>query len=165
MSGVDITLTIIILLGIYSGYGEGFLISLISLLAIVLGILGGFKLMGYAMILLTNRFNIDNVILPYISFGIIFILIVIAVSLIGKAIKASIDKNFLGKVDQIIGAILGLLRVVFLTSVAIWILNSMRIAPDEKWTAESWLYPKIAIFAPSVTTWLAKLIPAFKDVF
>ena len=165
MSGIDITLAIIILLGIYSGYKEGFLLSLISLLAIILGVLGGFKLMGYVMILLSNRFNVDNVMLPYISFGVIFIAIVIVVSLIGRTIKASIDKNFLGRVDQVAGSLLGLLKVVFMTSVVLWILNSMRVTPDEKWARESWLYTKVAVFAPNFTHWLATMIPAFKNIF
>ena len=165
MSGVDITLIIIILIGIYSGYKEGYLLSLFSLLALILGVLGGFKLMGYAMILLANKFKIDNALLPYISFGVVFITIVVVVSLVGRAINVSIDKNFLGRVDQVAGGVLGLVRVVFMASITIWLLNSLKIMPDQQWKKQSWLYPKIAVFAPYVTNWLGKLIPAFKDIF
>ncbi len=165
MSWIDITLIIIILLGIYNGYKEGFLLSLISLVAVVLGVLGGFKLMGYAMILLADKFNVNNVILPYISFGFVFIIIVVVVSLLARAVKASIDKSFLGRVDQVAGGLLGALKVTFMASIVIWIISSVKVSPDGKWGKESWLYPKVAAFAPYVTHWLAKLIPAFKNIF
>ena len=52
MSGIDIALCIFILIGAYHGYKAGFLLELFSLVAVVLGVLGGFKLMGWAMVLL-----------------------------------------------------------------------------------------------------------------
>lgn len=164
MSGVDIILIIIILAGIYNGYQEGFVLSLISLFAIMLGVLAGFKLMGIAMIFLSNRFNVDRTILPYIAFVVVFIIIVILVSLMGRAIKASIDKNFLGRIDQVAGGVLGMVKVIFMASIMMWILNSLRVSP-ERWTKDSWLYPRVASFAPQTTHWLAKLIPVFKDIF
>lgn len=165
MSGVDILLILIIIFGAYKGYQEGFLMTLVSLLAIILGVLGGFKLMGYTMVLLADKFNVDNTVLPYISFGIVFLLIVLLVSLAGRSLKASMDKNFLGRIDQAAGAALGLLKVVFMASVLIWIISSLKISPKESWIENSWLYPKIAVFAPRLTSWIGKLLPVFKDIF
>lgn len=165
MSGIDIALIMIFLLGAYGGYREGFLMELFSFLAIVLGVLGGFKLMGQAMILLNNKFNVDKVVLPYIAFGVVFIIIVIVVTLLGRLLKASIDKNFLGRVDQAAGALLGMLKVTFLVSVAIWIMNSLRVDTLDRWTEGSRLYPKVASFAPMVTNVISKFVPVFKDIF
>lgn len=165
MSGFDIALVIIMLFGVYRGYKEGFIMELISFVAIVLGILGGFKLMGHAMVLLSNKFNVDKTVLPYIAFSIVFIGIVIVVSLLGRLIKASIDKNFLGSVDQASGALLGLLKSAFMASVGIWIISSLRVNMLEHWTENSWLYPKVAAFAPFITSWIGKFIPMFKGIF
>ncbi len=165
MSGIDITLIIIILIGAYTGYREGFIMELVSFTAIVLGILGGFKLMGKAMLLLAAKFNIDKTVLPYIAFGFVFISIVIGVSLLGRLVKASIDKNFLGRVDQAAGAFLGLLKMTFMASVMIWIVSSLKFNKVESWTEKSWVYPKVAVFAPLVTKWIGKIIPVFKDIF
>lgn len=165
MSVADIALIIIILFGAYSGYKQGFLMSLVSLLAILLGILGGFKLMGYAMILLADKFNVDSSVLPYISFAIVFIIIVIVVSLVGRSIKASMDDNFLGRMDQAVGSMLGMFKVVFLASVVIWIIDSLKISLKEHWVKDSYLYPKVAVFAPKLTSWIGTIIPVFKDVF
>jgi membrane protein required for colicin V production len=165
LSTVDIILIIIILIGAYSGYKEGFIMELISFVAIVLGVLGGFKLMGYAMVWLSDKFNVDKTVLPYIAFGIVFLLIVVTVSLTGRLIKASIDKNFLGRVDQASGALLGLLKVAFMVSVVIWIADSLKVGSLERWTENSWVYPKVATFAPMVTNWIGKFVPLFKGVF
>jgi len=165
LSSIDIALIIIVLLGAYGGYRDGFLMTLFSLLAIILGVLGGFKLMGRAMFLLSEKFNIDATVLPYISFFVVFILIVILVTLVGRLIRSSIDGNFLGQVDQIMGGLLGIVKIIFMTSVILWILDSMKVDLPERWTENSWLYPKVALFAPKVTSLIGRFIPAFKGIF
>jgi membrane protein required for colicin V production len=165
LSVADIALCIIILLGVYGGFKEGFLMELFSLLGIVLGVLGGFKLLGWAMVFLGDRFNIDQKVLPYIAFGVVFIAIVIVVRLFGNILKTSIDKSFLGKVDQIAGAFLGFIKTVFILSVVLWIIDSLKFNLPTRWTDNSWIFPKVAVFAPSLTHWLGEYFPFLKDVF
>jgi membrane protein required for colicin V production len=165
LSGVDITLCLIILIGAYSGFKEGFLMELFSLLGIVLGVLGGFKLLGWAMVFLGDRFNIDQKVLPYIAFGIVFIAIVIIVRLLGNIIKASIDKSFLGKVDQAAGALLGFIKTVFILSVVLWIVDSLKLTLPLRWTENAWILPRVAAFAPATTHWIGEYFPFLKDVF
>src|SRR5688572_26074438 len=101
------------MIGAFTGYKEGFLVGLFSFLALVLGVLGGFKLMGWAMLFLASHFNVDEKVLPYFAFAAVFIVIVIAVRLLGSTLKASLDKTFLGRLDQFAGAILGLFKTAF----------------------------------------------------
>lgn len=165
MSYIDIALILFMVFGAYSGYKEGFLMELVSLVAILLGILGGFKLMGSAMVLLDQKFNIDESVLPYIAFGVVFVIVVVLVTLLGRAIKASMDKSFLGRVDQSAGALLGFFKTAFMLSVGLWILHSLQVSFPEKWTHEAWLYPKVSSLAPSITDWISEYIPVFEDVF
>lgn len=165
MSTVDIALILLILIGAISGFREGFLMELFSFAALLLGILGGFKLMGEAMVLLSDEFDINKTILPYVAFAVVFIAILIAVKLLGKVIKLSIDRTFLGTVDQAAGAGLGILKAAFLLSVCLWILSALEIELPEKWTANSWLLPRIESFAPLVTVWIGEYIPFFQDIF
>ena len=136
-----------------------------SLLAIVLGILGGFKLMGLAMVFLGAHFEIDKTFLPYIAFAIVFLAIVIAVRLLGNMLKYSIDKSFLGRMDQLAGAILGLFKTTFLLSVLLWILDALELSLPTAWTGKSALLPYIAGVAPEVTDWISEIFPFFRDVF
>src|SRR5690606_12653847 len=96
---------------------------------------------------------------------VVFIAILIGVNLLGKLIKFSIDRTFLGHVDQAAGAGLGLLKAAFLLSVCLWILNAMDFDLPEKWTKNSWLLPRVESFAPQVTMWLSDYVPFFKNVF
>jgi len=165
LTAVDIALLCFILLGAIMGYRAGFLMELFSLAAIILGVIGGFKLMGYAILLLSEHFDIDKTILPYVAFAVVFVAILIGVNLLGKLIKVSIDKTFLGRIDQAAGAALGVLKAVFLLSVTLWILDALDLDLPEKWTSQSWILPRVETFAPRVTMWLADYIPFFRDVF
>jgi membrane protein required for colicin V production len=165
LSSIDITLCIIIIIGAYSGYKEGFLMTLFSFLAIILGVLGGFKLMGWAMVLLSGRFDLDERILPYAAFGTVFIAIVIVVRLLGNMIKLSIDKSFLGRADQIAGAFLGFFKMAFMLSVLLWILDSLHLNFPERWSKDSVILPQVATFAPVIADWIGEIFPVFRDVF
>lgn len=165
MSGLDIGLALFILLGAYHGYKAGFLLELFSLFAVVLGVLLGFKLMGYAMLLLADRIEVNEKVLPYIAFAAVFIIVVILVNLLGKLISASVNRTFLGGVDQAAGGILGLLRTTFMFSVILWVIDSLKFSFLPNWTDGSRLYPIVADVAPTFAIWISGLLPVFEDVF
>ena len=165
MSTADIVLVVLVLLGAWSGYREGFLMELISLVAIILGVLGGFKLMGVGMIFLQERFNADKSTLPYLSFAVIFVIIVLLVRLLGNVVKHSIDKSFLGTVDQVMGGVLGAFKTLFMLSIVIWIMDSFKFTPKTAWTEGSWLYPFTALLAPRTADWIGGFLPVFKEIF
>lgn len=165
MSILDIILALIILMGAIAGYKEGFIVSLFSLIAVILGIIGGFKLMGNLMVFLTLNFNVDEKVLPYLAFGLVFVAIVILVTIVGKFIKNSIDKTLLGWFDQSAGALLGIVRMTFMLSIGLWIFDALKIKFPEHWAENSWIHPMTASFAPKVTHWVGELVPIFRDVF
>ena len=139
--------------------------ELFSVIAIILGIFGGFKLMGEAMELLQKNFNADKSTLPYIAFGIVFLIIVVGVTLIGRLLKASIDKSFLGKMDAVMGSFLGAFKIVFMASVVMWILSSFHYEFPSGWVDGSSIYPFIAKIAPGLARWSAQFLPVFSEIF
>lgn len=165
MSKVDIVLLILAAFGAWSGYKEGFLMEVISLLGLILGIFLGFKLMGEGMIILEERFNVDQSTLPYLSFIVIFVCVVLLVRLLGSLIRQSLDKSFLGSVDQALGGALGVFRTLFMISVVLWILDSLKLTPRDEWVEGSWLYPFTAHLAPTLADWVGQFVPWFKEVF
>jgi membrane protein required for colicin V production len=165
LNTADIALVVMLAFGAYRGYREGFLMELFSLVGIIAGILAGFKLMGLAMIFLSDRFNVDEKVLPYLAFALVFIIVVLLITLAGRLLKASIDKSFLGRVDAVAGAVLGVLKFAFMLSVVLWITESLKLYLPERWTEDSYLLPLISGFAPAVTSWIGELVPAFKDIF
>ena len=165
MSVLDIALAVLILFGAYGGYKDGFIVSLFSVFAIVLGLLGGFKLMGNLMVVLANKYNIDEKVLPYLAFALVFVIIVIVVNLLGKLIKASIDTPIFGVADHVAGALFGMIRVTFMLSIVLWIVDSLKVDFPDQWTANSWLHSRIASFAPKIAVWIGDVFPTFRDIF
>ncbi len=165
MSKIDIVILVVLAVGAFLGYRRGFLMELFFLFALVLGVLIGFKLMGAGVEYLHKEFNADTTILAYLSFLIIFILVVILVTFLGKQIKNSMDKTFLGRVDAVAGAILGALKYMFCVSVIIWLISSFHYSLPAHWTKDSWLYPATAGFAPRVAGLFSGFLPVFKEIF
>lgn len=165
MSKIDIVLSLLLILGSYFGYKSGFLAELFFVAALVLGVLVGFKLMGWGMEYLHKHFNADTAFLPYLSFLIIFVLVVVAVIFTGHRIKHLMDDTFLGRVDSIAGAILGMMKYAFCASVILWLADKIELRFPASWTQGSWLYPKIVGFAKSVSDFFGSFLPFFKETF
>lgn len=165
MSVLDLIFLFIFITGMVSGYKKGFLVSLFSLLAIIFGIILGFKLMGAAMLTLDDYYNIDEKVLPYAAFGVVFIIVLLVVNLLGKLLKSSLDKTLLGSADQWAGSVMGLFRTIFMVSVGLWIFDALAVQLPEHWTENSWLFPFTSRFAPEVTHWIGEFFPSFKDIF
>jgi membrane protein required for colicin V production len=162
---IDIALIAFIIIGAIQGYRSGFLLELFSLLGILLGVILGFKLLGISLLFLSDKFKIDEKVLPYVAFFVVFLIVLLAVTLIGRALRASIDKTFLGRVDEAAGSLLGLAKTVFILSVVLWIVTSLQIKAVEELRAESDLAPYISEVAPVVAGWLSDWIPALGDIF
>ena len=165
MSKIDIAITLLLSVGAYFGYKRGFLAELFFFSALVLGVLVGFKFTGWGVSYLHQHFNADTALLPYLSFFFIFILVVGLVIFIGNRIKHFMDQSFLGKVDSMAGAVLGIMKYAFCASVIFWLALKINFTFPESWTQGSWLYPRTMMFAKSVSEFFGKFLPFFKETF
>ncbi|MBN8576356.1 MAG: CvpA family protein [Cytophagales bacterium] len=165
MNKADVVILLIVAVGAYLGYKRGFLQELFFLLALVAGVLVGFKLMGWGVEVLAHKFNADTKVLPYISFLLIFILVLLLVMFIGNRIKNSLDKTFLGRVDAMAGMLLGVLKYTFGMSVLIWIIESFGWSWLETQAQGSALYAVVARVAPGAASFFGDFLPFFKETF
>jgi membrane protein required for colicin V production len=165
LTTADIVIIILILVGGYKGYKDGFLMGVATLAALILGVFIAFKFTGQGMEFLQDEFNADKAFLPYLSFFLIFITIVILVTLLGKFLRRSIDKTFLGRLDEAFGSVLGAFKMLFMLSVFLWIIDSLKFDLPSHWTEDSFMYSFTAHLAPAVSGWLAQFLPFFNDIF
>ena len=107
MNTVDIVLLIILLIGAIQGFRKGFVMEIVSILALILAIFVGFKLLYEGISFLRDQFHLSGNFLPYLSFILLFIGTILLVNIIGKAVKKLLDLTLLGGVDNIAGGILG----------------------------------------------------------
>lgn len=165
MNKLDIILLAPIIFGAYQGYKKGFVLEVIAIASFILAIIGGFKLMHLGMNLLDQYFDISGELLPYVSFILIFIAIILAVNLIGKIFKKIIDLTLLGSIDNLAGAVLSAVKWAFGISILLWLSSSFGVEPSEDWTSESLLYANFLSFAPAVVDYVTMLIPYTHDLF
>jgi len=165
MNVLDIILLVPIIIGGVSGFKRGFIVGVISLLALVLGVFGGFYFLNWGVSILVNEFGLSGRMLPIIAFIIIFIGIIFIVNFIGKLLKKFVQMILLGGVDKLAGALVGAFMWVFLMSALIWMASVFKISFPIEWQQESLLYDYVVPVAPSFAGLLDGIIPAVSDIF
>lgn len=165
MTTPDIIIIVLVLFGAYQGYKDGFLMGVATLVALMLGVFIAFKFTGAGMEFLQEKFNADKAFLPYLSFFLIFLAIVVLVTLLGRFLRRSIDKTFLGRIDEAFGSVLGAFKMLFMLSITLWIVDSFKIDLPSGWARDSVVYPFTAHLAPSIAGWLSQFLPFFEEIF
>jgi membrane protein required for colicin V production len=135
MKTLDLLIIVPLLWGAYIGYKQGLLMSLVGILAFVLAVILGFKLMDTGLDLLKPYFSSSNRFLPYIAFAAIFFPIILLVNKLGQLLRKSIQYTLIGLVRQHGGALVGRVYVglrgkrVPVAGVSRWASSCPRIPP------------------------------------
>jgi len=139
--------------------------EIVSILALILAVIGGFKLLHEGMGFLQDNFDLSGKLLPYISFLLIFVAIIVLVNLLGKAVKKMLDMTLLGGFDNLAGALIGIFKWAFGLSVLIWIFNYFEITLISQYSEEAVIYPIVTSFAPTIVNYISILLPFAGDLF
>lgn len=157
----DIILLIPLLLGAWRGFQKGIIQEVFSALALVVAIIGGFKLTHQGVDWLSTHTNFSDSYLPFLAFTGVFILTLLIVNLAGRLLKAILNLTPLGGLDSFIGAVLGITKWLFGLSIILWLISLTDIKLPSQLTTKSLLYPYYIAFAPAlielVTAWLPNL--------
>lgn len=156
----DLMLLILFVPAIIGGIRKGFIRQVAGLLALILGIWAGYHFSYY----LSGKLNIwlDTIssFVNILSFALIFLAVLLIVSLIGQFVSGIFKVVLLGWLDKLLGIIFSIIKVAFILSIVIYILNSL----DSLWSflpkeylAQSYIYPIIEKIAPIVFPYLKAL--------
>ena len=146
------------------GFKKGFILEIITLLALILAVIGGFHFLHWGMSVLTDNFQLSGRFLPFLAFILIFAGIVAIMNAIGQALKKIIHMAFLGGVDRIAGAVLGAIKFVFLFSILIWVFQVFGVELPEHLQDDSFLYTYVVALAPATVELFSFIIPASSDL-
>ena len=135
------------------------LLEIIGILAFLIALVVGFKLLHWVMQFLNEQDLIHESLLPYIAFLLLFAGIVIGINLLGKALKKVLDMTFFGTFDNLAGAIIGLFKWALGISVLIWLLSSLEVQLPPDSLTGSRVYPLLQPFAPKVFNTLGEVLP------
>ncbi|NJN26689.1 MAG: CvpA family protein [Cyclobacteriaceae bacterium] len=160
MSAADIIIVILLLYGAYSGFKTGLILEIISILAFVLAIFGGFKLLHLGMEYVSKAYDFGSF-LPFVAFLVIFVLILILVNLLGKLLKKVIDWTPLGVLDNFSGALIGMAKWALAISILLWVMSGLHIRLPDYVVSNSRILPYITDFASQVGSFISSIFPSF----
>ena len=149
----------------YKGFQKGFVLEILTILAFILAIIGGFKLLHLGMAFLSSQFHLQGQLVPILAFALIFIGIIIIVNILGKFLKSILNMTLLGPVDNIAGAIVAILKWGFGLSLILWLSNIFGFQFPNHWIGNSLLYPFLITWAPQVMEAFSAIIPFTDDLF
>lgn len=167
MNIIDIVLGALILFGLIRGLMKGLFVEVASLLALVLGIFGAIHFSDFAAGLLADRLDWSDNTINIVAFAITFVIIVLAISLAGKALTKLADFAALGILNKLLGGVFGALKIGLILSVLLIIFNKLNeTLPflEKKHVEESVLFEPVKSLAPVIFPALVKSEKEINDL-
>ena len=130
MNWLDIVIFCIIAFLVINGIRKGFILSLFTLIALILGVWAALHYSGFMSSFLVKTFHPTGTWLIILSYFLTFLLVVIGVIIIGKLLEKVVKTVGLGLANRVIGGLFGLLKGILGVSVLLFIL--VNFDPKEK---------------------------------
>ena len=154
---------IVLGIGAYSGYRQGLFISILSIVAFIVGLILAFHLMDRGAHFLAQHVSELTFMLPFLAFLMIFLGIVVSIRLLAYLVKKTLDFTILGPVDNVAGAFLGIVKTAFVLSLFLWIADSFEFKITQNWTEKSKTTSIIRPMAPVVIGFLDAYTPIISE--
>ena len=157
MSYIDIILLLFLLYGAYKGFREGFIIEVATLLGLFLGVYVSIKYSSYTEDILTVFFNLSTKYISYIALAITFIVVIVAVYVLGKILTKFVDILSLGLINKMLGTVLGVVKYFVIVGVLLLIvdaLNSKFQFLSEETLSNSQLYTPFLSLAKEIYNYI-----------
>jgi membrane protein required for colicin V production len=160
---LDLIIVVFLAMGAFSGFRQGLFVSLLSMVAFFIGIILAFQFMDWGARILAEKIDEMTFLLPFLSFLLIFIVVVFSIRTLAFLVKKTIDFTLIGPIDSFAGAVLGILKSAFGISILLWIMHSFEFDLAIQWAEESKFYPYIQPIAPFLLKLLDVYFPVAKD--
>jgi membrane protein required for colicin V production len=161
MNTIDIIIVVILLFGTINGFIKGLFIEVTSLVGLVLGVYGAIHFSHFLGNFLKDSMSWDESMIQVVSFAGTFLIILIALVLLGKALTKIAETIALGFFNKLVGAIFGLLKYALILSIVLTVYDhinsSIRFVEKTK-VKQSVLYEPVKNFAPAIFPNLIRVI-------
>jgi len=146
------------------GFRKGLLLELVSLLALVLAILGGLKLLDAALPLMRDFIGDAHGLLPFVTFLVVFVGIILLVRVTGLLLKKIIDFTPFGLFDNVLGGLLGALKWCVALSLLLYVADMAGISISKDTAEASMVYPVVLKTTPYALDILSYMLPFVKQL-
>ena len=152
MNYLDIIIAIVLFVFGIKGYRKGLIIEVVTLLAFGVGIYGAMHFSDFTAEHLQEVMEINPKYLNTVAFVLTFILLVIVVNMIGRAVTHLVKAMNLNFFNKLCGFVFGVAKGVLLCSILVLVLNNFQligiVKPEVR--EKSKLYPYIEETVPYV---------------
>mgnify|MGYP002777245828 CR=1 FL=1 len=161
---IDIIAAVALVTAIIKGFQKGFIIAVFSVLAFIAGIAAALKLSASVAVWLGTSTNIGVKWLPFLSFLLVFIAVILLVRMGAKFLESAVKLVFMGWLNKLLGIFFfGVLYMIIL-SVFIFYAQQLHLFADSS-LSQSVTWPYIKPWAPVVIEKIGIIIPVFRDLF
>ncbi|WP_452230417.1 MULTISPECIES: CvpA family protein [unclassified Lacinutrix] len=151
MSVLDIILGALLLFGLVRGFMKGLFVEVASLAALVAGVYGAIHFSHFAATFLEGKFSWEEKYINIVAFAITFIVIILVISLAGKALTKLADFAALGIINKLLGGVFGALKIGLILSIILVVFSTMNNTipfVGEEDLKDSVLYEPVKSIAP-----------------
>ena len=124
---IDIIFAILFILAIIKGLRRGFIIAVFSIIGYVIGLAAALKLSALVAVYLQKNIVVASKWLPFISFALVFIVVVILVNWGGKLVEKIFKLALLGWVNRLGGALVYVLLYSIIFSVFLFYAEKLNL--------------------------------------
>jgi membrane protein required for colicin V production len=161
---LDIVFAIIIVIACIRGFQKGLIIALFSIIAFIIGLAAALKLSSVMAGYLGSSTTISNKWLPFVSFIIVFFVVVLLVRWGGKLVEKTFQMALLGWVNRLGGIVFYAALYIIIFSVFLFYAEKIHLL--EPATIQSSIsYSFVQPWGPIVIDNFGKVIPIFKNTF
>ncbi|MCD8431553.1 CvpA family protein [Tenacibaculum finnmarkense genomovar ulcerans] len=153
MNIFDIIIAVLLIFGFVRGILKGLFVEVASLVALIAGVYGAMHFSYFISDWLASSVSWDEKYISLTAFAGTFIVIIIVISLLGKALTKVADFASLGILNKILGGVFGALKIGLILSVAFIFFGKMNDTipfVTKENLAESILYSPVKKIAPMI---------------
>ena len=161
MNTIDIVIGLILIFGTVNGFMKGLFVEVTTLVGLVLGVYGAIHFSYFLGNFLKDSVSWDESMIQVVAFAGTFLIILIALVLLGKAMTKIAETIALGFFNKMVGAIFGLLKYALILSIVLIVYDEINASirfMEKKKTTESILYEPVKNFAPAIFPNLVKVV-------
>lgn len=161
---IDILFLLLMLSAVYKGYTRGFIVSVVSLVAIIVGLAAAVKLSAVVAIWLGKTVNIGSHWLPFLSFIAVMVAVILALRLLANVLQKSVELLLMGWANKIGGILFYAIIYTLIFSVVLFYANQLGIFQQDT-IAASKCFAIVQPIGIKVINGIGYIIPIFKNVF
>lgn len=162
MNWLDLIAGTVFILAILQGYRNGLIKALISFFSLLIGVLLAFQFAGFVAAQLKLYTKITSYWLPFISFLLVLLAVMIALRWITRLLQQTADWLMLGWLNKLLGMILYMFIYGTILSALIYFMSLLGVIEKSKMDA-SISHPYLASWWPYFMSTMSEWLPFIKQ--